>query len=72
MKESTEEIWRTSGDRKEKRECLEGENCWDGLWQKGYLGGQIKGTTKSTGEGWKGTGDDGKEKGERGEEQWKR
>ena len=71
MKESTEEIWRTLGDRKEKRECSEGENCRDGLWQKSYLGGQIKGTTKSTREGWKGTGDNGKEKGERGEEQWK-
>ena len=71
MKESTEEIWRMSGDRKEKRERSEEENCWDSLWQKGYLGGQIKGMTKSTGEGWKGTGDDGKEEGERGEEQWK-
>jgi len=71
MKESTEEIWRTLGDRKEKRERSEGENCRDSLQQKSYLGGQIKGTTKSTGEGWKGTGDDGKEEGERGEEQWK-
>jgi len=35
------------------------------------LGGQIKGTMKNTGEGWKGTRDDRKEEGERGEEQWK-
>ena len=71
MKESTEEIWRTSGDRKEKRERSEGENCQDSSQQGSYLGGQIKGMTKSTGEDWKGTGDDRKGEGERGEEQWK-
>ena len=71
MKKSTKEIWRTLEDKKEKRECSEGKNCQDDLQQGSYLGGQIKGTTKSTGEGWKGTGDDGKGKGERGKEQWK-
>ena len=71
MKESTEETWRTSGDRKEKKEHSEGKNCQDGSRQGSYLDGQIKGTTKNTGEGWKETGDNGKGKGKRGKEQWK-
>ena len=71
MKGSTEETWRTSEDRKEKKEYSEEENCQDSSWQGNYLGGQIKGMMKSTGEGWKGTGNDGKGKGERGKERWK-
>ena len=60
-----------SGDRKEKKEHSEEENCQDGSQQESYLDSQIKGTTKNTGEGWKETGDDGKGEGKRGEEQWK-
>jgi len=57
-----------SENRKEKKECLEEENCQDGSQQGSYSDGWIKGTTKNTGEGWKETGDNGKGEGKRGEE----
>jgi len=44
-----------------RKERLEGKNCQGDLWQGNYLDGQRKDTTKNTGKGWKGTGDDGKE-----------
>ena len=44
-----------------KKECLEKENCQRNLQQENCLDGQIKGTTKNIGEGWKGIRDGRKE-----------
>jgi len=46
------------GDKKEKKEHLGGGNCQDDLWQKSYLGGQIRDTMKNIGKDLKGTEDD--------------
>ena len=68
MKRNTGKIQRTLGDKKQKRELLEEENCWDGPQQENYLDGWIKGTIKSTGQGQKEIGDNRKEERQEGEE----
>jgi len=40
-------------DKNKRKEHSEEKNCQGGLQQENYLGGQIKGTMKNTGEGWK-------------------
>jgi len=49
LKESTEETWKTSGDKKEKKEPSEGENYQEGLQRENYLGSQIRSMTRNTG-----------------------
>jgi len=36
--------------KKEKKECLNEENCQDSSWQENYLDSQIKDTIKNTGQ----------------------
>jgi len=50
-------MWRAKST---KKKCSSTENCQGGSWQEHYMGGQIKGTTKNTGVGWKEIGDDGR------------
>ena len=57
-------------DKNTKKKHLKGENCQKNLQQENCSDGQIKGTIKNIGEGWKGIGDDGKE-GDQGKEKWK-
>ena len=44
----TKKMWQ---DKSEKKEHSEEENCQEDLQQRNYLGGQIRGTMKNTGEG---------------------
>ena len=57
-------------DKNTKKKCLEGENCQEDLQQENCLDGQIKGTIKNIGEGWKGIGDS-RKKGNQGKEKQK-
>jgi len=43
-----------------KRECSNGENCQEDLWQRNYMGGQTSNMTKNIGEEWRRTEDDGR------------
>jgi len=43
-----------------RKEHLEKENCQGDLWQENCSDGQIKGTIKNIGKGWKGIRDSGK------------
>ena len=49
MKESTEETWKISGDKKKKKEPLGEESYQEGLQQENYLGGQIRSIMRNTG-----------------------
>ena len=57
--------------RKQKREekTLKGENYQEGLQQRNYLGGQIRGMTKNIGKGQNGIGSNGK--GEKEDKPWR-
>jgi len=44
----TKKVWQ---DKSEKKEHSEEENCQEDLQQRNYLGGQIRGIIKNTGEG---------------------
>ena len=58
-------------DRNMRKEYLEEKNCQEDLQQENCLDGQIKGTIKNIGKGWKAIGDDGKEDKLAKEETWK-
>ena len=57
-------------DKNMKKKHLEGKNCQKNLQQENCLDGQIKGTIKNIGKGWKGIGDSEK-KGNQGKEKQK-
>ena len=61
LKRNTEEIQKMLGDKKEKEEYLEEENCQEDLQQESYIDRQIRGMMRSTGQGQKETGDNGRE-----------
>ena len=61
LRRNTGEIWKMSQDKNMRKEHLEEENCQGDLQQENCSDGQIKGTIKNIGEGWKGIGDGGKE-----------
>jgi len=68
MKKNTEETWKISEDRKEKKKHSREGNYQEDSWQENYSDGWIKGMTKNTGQGWKETGGDGKGEGKEGKE----
>jgi len=43
-----------------KRECSDGENCQEDLWQGNYINDQTNDMIKNTGEEWRKTRDDGR------------
>jgi len=47
-------MWRS---KSAKKECSNGENYWEGLRQRNYIGGQTSNMTKNIGEEWRKTGD---------------
>ena len=63
----TQKIWQ---DKNTLKECSEGENYQKGLLQENYSDGQIRDTTKNTGENWREIGD-GKKKNNWEKEKWK-
>jgi len=69
MKGNTEGTWRILEDRKKKKGYSRGGNYQKDSWRENYSVGQIRGTTKNTGQGWKETGGDGKREGKEDEEQ---
>ena len=60
LKRNTEEIQKMLGDKKEKEEYLEEENCQEDLQQESYIDRQIRDMMRSTGQGQKETGDNGR------------
>jgi len=59
-RKSIGETWKIWYSKSMKRECSDGENCWEDLQQKNYIGGQTSDMTRSIGEEWRKTGDDGR------------
>ena len=71
LRRNTGETWKTSEDKKEKKKPSEEENYQEGLWQENYSGGQIRSTTRNTGQDQKEIGGDGKKEEQGGKEQQK-